>query len=96
MLVRPDTISKYFVLTQLYTGCRYQEIAALMWEDLDEENSIISIKRVYQYDEKNRGLGKTKTPSNVRKNDIPESLFRELRKYKTIQNERTLLGKLRN
>lgn len=96
LLARPDTISKYFVLTQLYTGCRYQEVAALFWSDLDEENSTINIERAYQYDEEERGLGKTKTPAGIRKVDVPTSLFTELKKYKAIQNERIILGKLKN
>lgn len=96
LLARPDTISKYFVLTQLYTGCRYQEVAALFWSDLDEVNNTISIERAYQYDEEDRGLGKTKTPAGIRKVDVPPSLFTELKKYKIIQNERMLLGKLKN
>lgn len=96
LLARPDTTGKYFVLTQLYTGCRYQEIAALLWDDLDEENGTISIRRAYQYQEEERGLGKTKTPYSIRDVDVPASLFRELKKYKAIQNERMLLGKLKN
>lgn len=96
LLGRPDTTGKYFVLTQLYTGCRYQEIAALLWDDLDEENGTIAIRRAYQYQEEERGLGKTKTPYSIRDVDVPASLFRELRKYKAIQNERMLLGKLKN
>src|SRR5699024_10925416 len=96
LLARPDTTGKYFVLTQLYTGCRYQEIAALLWDDLDEENGTIAIRRAYQYQEEERGLGKTKTPYSIRDVDVPASLFRELRKYKAIQNERMLLGKLKN
>lgn len=96
LLARPDTISKYFVLTQLYTGCRYQEIAALFWDDLDEAHGVINIERAYQYDETDRGLGNTKTPSGIRKVDVPYSLFMELKKYKKIQNERVILGKVRN
>ncbi|EOT42632.1 tyrosine-type recombinase/integrase [Enterococcus dispar] len=96
LLSRPDSTGKYFVLTQLYTGCRYQEIAALLWDDLNEENGTIAIRRAYQYQEEERGLGKTKTPYSIRDVDVPSSLFRELRKYKAIQNERMLLGKLKN
>ena len=43
LLARPDTISKYFVLTQLYTGYCYQEIAALFWSDLDEKHGVVKI-----------------------------------------------------
>lgn len=96
LLSRPDTISKYFVLTQLYTGCRYQEIAALFWTDLDENHGVINIERAYQYDESDRGLGDTKTPNGVREVDVPYSLFMELKKYKKIQNERIILGKVKN
>ena len=96
LLARPDTISKYFVLTQLYTGCRYQEIAALFWDDLDERHGVINIERAYQYDEEDRGLGNTKTPDGVRNVDVPYSLFMELKNYKKIQNERIILGKVKN
>lgn len=96
LLARPDTTGKYFVLTQLYTGCRYQEVAALLWSDFNEVEGTISIKRAYQYQEDERGLGKTKTPYSIRDIDVPSSLFHEIRKYKAIQNERMLLGKLKN
>lgn len=96
LLARPDTISKYFVLTQLYTGCRYQEVAALFWTDLDEKHGVINIERAYQYDEEERGLGDTKTPDGVRGVDVPYSLFMELKKHKKIQNERIVLGKVKN
>ncbi|MBU5364254.1 site-specific integrase [Enterococcus devriesei] len=96
LLARPDTISKYFVLAQLYTGCRYQEIAALFWSDLDEKHGVIKIQRAYQNDEEDRGLGDTKTPSGIRDVDVPYSLFMELKKHKKIQNERVILGKVKN
>ncbi|MFC0278164.1 tyrosine-type recombinase/integrase [Enterococcus devriesei] len=96
LLARPDTISKYFVLTQLYTGCRYQEVAALYWTDLNEQHGLINIERAYQYDEEDRGLGDTKTPDGVRGVDVPYSLFMELKKHKKIQNERIVLGKVKN
>ncbi|WP_241694185.1 tyrosine-type recombinase/integrase [Enterococcus faecalis] len=50
LLSRENTTSKYFILVQLYTGARYQEVAALTWDSIDESNEVIKIKNAYQYD----------------------------------------------
>ena len=44
LLSRENTTSKYFILVQLYTGARYQEVAALTWDSIDESNEVIKIK----------------------------------------------------
>lgn len=44
LLSRENTTSKYFILVQLYTGARYQEVAALTWDRIDESNEVIKIK----------------------------------------------------
>lgn len=96
LLSRADSVSKFFILTQLYTGCRYQEAAALTWDDLDQENGIIHITKAFKYDGGEKRIGPTKSKAGVRSVDVPSSLFQELRRYKLHQKELMIAGRLIN
>lgn len=96
LLKRNDSPSKFFVLTQLYTGCRYQEVAALKWEDLIPEDETIQINRAFKYDAGIKRFGSTKSEAGIRSVDAPNSLFTELKRYRKQQNLDMISGKLKN
>ncbi|EOH86747.1 tyrosine-type recombinase/integrase [Enterococcus pallens] len=96
LLSREDTTSKYFILTQMYTGCRYQEIAALGWEHLNEDDETISIVRAYKTDGGVKRFGPPKSDAGIRDLDVPKTLFSYLRSYHTKQKEAVLSRKIRN
>lgn len=97
LLEAPDNASKYFCITQFFTGARYQEIAALKWgEDLDEEREQIIIDEAFKYGANIYSFGETKTQNGIRKIDVPRELFKLLKKWKAIQAKDILSGKLLN
>lgn len=82
-----DELCKFFLLAQLYTGARYQEIAALTWDSINEEEETLSISQALKFGEKQkRFIGTTKTPSGIRDIDIPKSLLVHLKRWKVIQS----------
>lgn len=96
LLERENTQSKYFILVQLYTGARYQEVAALKWDNLDEKNEVIKIENAYKYDAGQYRIGPTKTEAGVRSIDVPSSLFHYLKQHHIEQKKKILQGSLRN
>lgn len=65
---------KYFLLTQIYTGARYQEVAALTWDDVLFEDRQINIDRAYEY----AGVSnfkEPKSPAGYRKIDVSQQLM---------------------
>ncbi|MGX2947160.1 tyrosine-type recombinase/integrase [Enterococcus alishanensis] len=96
LLQKEDSASKYFVLTQIYTGCRYQEIAALKWKDINYEDETIMINKAFKYDASIKRFGSTKSEAGNRNVDVPTFLLDELKKYKIKQNEAMLSGRLIN
>ena len=92
-----ETAAKYFCLVQFYTGARYQEVAALKWDsDIDEENEQIIIDEAFKYDGGIYRFGSTKTNAGYRKIDVHKNLFKYLKKWKTVQAQEILSGKLLN
>lgn len=97
ILGAPETTAKYFCLVQFYTGARYQEVAALKWDgDIDEENEQIIIDEAFKYDCGNYRFGATKTNAGYRKIDVHKNLFKYLKKWRAIQAQEILSGKLLN
>lgn len=58
-----------FVMTLLYTGMRRGEIAALTWDDVDFENSVIHINKAATFKENQQIVKEPKTKTGIR--DIP-------------------------
>lgn len=57
---------KLLLYLLLVTGIRRSEALAIMWEDVDFENNLISINKGYKLGILNNEIGKTKTKSSVR------------------------------
>ena len=68
------SISDEMILTALNTGARYEEIAALTWNDL--EGNSISINKAWE--EKDKLIKDTKTEASNRIVDVPTDFITEL------------------
>ncbi|WP_283697313.1 tyrosine-type recombinase/integrase [Clostridium perfringens] len=86
-------------LTALNTGMRQGELFALTWNDIDFDNSTISINKTAKYiasvDKEGRGKGSVlvqtpKTVSSIRTIPIPVFLKDRLKQYKINQNKNRL------
>lgn len=96
LIKKDDSSSRFFVLTQLYTGSRYQEIAALTWDDLIEKEESIFINKAFKYAAGEKKFGPTKSDAGVRHVDVPPTLFNELKRHNLSQKKDMLSGKLKN
>lgn len=96
LMNKEDSPSRFFLLTQLHTGSRYQEVAALTWDDLIEEKEMIYIDKAFKYAGREKKFGPTKSEAGVRYVDVPASLFSELKRHRLSQRKDILSGKLKN
>lgn len=62
--IKPSYISRYMIITALYTGMRIGEIMALEWSDLDYKHHLIKITKSYSY--KDSKIKDPKTESSKR------------------------------
>lgn len=62
--LKPRSISRYMILTAIYTGMRVGEIMALTWDDLDYQAKTVRINKSYDYI--NGQVKEPKTASSVR------------------------------
>lgn len=65
-----------FVQVMLWCGLRAQEVAALRWEDIDQVNHTIRVRRALKADGR---IGDTKSQSGARTVPIPPQLWIRLR-----------------
>lgn len=78
-------VTDMMILMGLHTGCRYSEIAALEWTDIDFTGNIISINKTW--DSPRKLFKPTKTKTSTRKVDVPDVLIKDLTEwYKLNQN----------
>ena len=71
------------VYTLLYTGLRRGEICGLRWDDFDEKEGVLKIRRSIRHEKGGRLVaGATKTGSGTRKIVLPESTAELLRDRK--------------
>lgn len=82
---------RYALLIGYYTGLRIGEVYGLTWSDIDfEQRTLMVNKQVYK---RTRGkdeqaawyFGDTKTKASVRRIKIGETLVRELKEYRELQ-----------
>lgn len=90
-----DTTEKYFLLTQIYTGARYQEVAALTWDDILFEDNQINIDKAYEYTGVKR-FKEPKSPAGYRKIDVNEHLMELLKIQKERIDDLVTNKKIRN
>ncbi|CAK1247031.1 Integrase/recombinase [Fructobacillus fructosus] len=68
-----DDVTSHMILTGIYSGCRYSEIAALTKGDFDFKNHTLTVNKAWQATD--REIKKTKTPYSVRTIDMPKKFF---------------------
>jgi len=90
-----DSNVKNFVLLQMMTGARYQEIAALKWTDVDFDDCYIDINKAFVYIGKT-GFKEPKTKSGYRKINCDANTLQLLKRHKIFQSKKMLMRKLRN
>lgn len=75
--------SRYYVIFEVlfWTGMRIGELLALFKEDVDFDNSKISISKTYYRTEGRDVITSPKTEQSIRTIDIPEFLTEEIRDY---------------
>ena len=82
-VISEDEIWHDFFYTELTTGLRRGEICGLRWEDFDEVNGTLKVRRtIYRKDGGGLTAGDTKTSTGTRKIVLPPSTSRVLRERK--------------
>lgn len=75
------------LLLMLLGGLRSEEVCGLKWEDIDFDNSTISIKRVLIYSKSKFFFKDPKTKGSIRTISIPDVLLSKLKKLKIKHNK---------
>lgn len=86
-LVKGESTFNIGILLALYTGMRIGEICGLKWEDFNEKEGIITVKRTVQRIYNNNGgtvllVGTPKTQASLRTIPLPGFICRILSKHK--------------
>lgn len=76
----PNSVSRYMIITAIYTGMRISEIQALTWNDIDWFNQTISINK--SWDSVQHQFKPTKNPSSVRTIKVNPELLTILKQLK--------------
>ncbi|KRL12817.1 site-specific integrase [Schleiferilactobacillus perolens] len=82
-------ITAYEILTAIYTGARYEEIAAITWDRIDWNNNRLTLDRAYDYITRT-GFKEMKTPNSIRTLDVSPELIHVLHQLHQDQIERYL------
>lgn len=72
-------VTDMMILSGLHTGCRYSEIAALEWDDINFTNHVISINKTW--DNPRKIFKPTKTKTSNRMIDVPQTLITDLNEW---------------
>lgn len=89
--INPRYISRYMILTAIYTGMRLGEIMALQWEDINFNFKTIRINKSYDYVSGGK-IKPPKTESSNRTIKINDSLLDLLKQLKTNSQKFVFMG----
>lgn len=79
---------KVFFTLAIYSGCRRAELCALTWNDINEKNHTITIKKsVSSSKEYGEQIKSPKTTAGERVITLPQSCFDQLAKWKAEQKQ---------
>lgn len=95
ILDKDDITVKYFIMTQVYTGARYQEVAALTLDDVLYDSQQLRINKAYEY-AKTRRFKEPKSPAGYRNIDINKKLIDLLNIHKLRLDKLVETKKIRN
>lgn len=97
--IKPSYVSRYMLLTIIYTGMRPGEIRVLTWNDIDFKNKQIHITKSWDYDndkivnyDSNEINKSTKNYSSTRVIAVDKKLLDILLKLKQNKNEHLFIG----
>ena len=71
--IEDQDVTSKMILTGIYSGCQYSEVAALTKDDFDFKNHTLTINKAWQATD--REIKKTKTPYSIRTIDMPVKFF---------------------
>ena len=80
--IENDEVWHDLFFMELMTGLRRGEICALKWNDIDEKNRILHVRKTIRYAKKQLIVGETKTNEGNRKIVLPASVMDMLMKRK--------------
>lgn len=96
--ILPDYISRYMLLTIIYTGMRPGEIRVLTWHDIDFKNKTINISKSWDYDnskiidyDSDEINKETKNHSSTRVIKVDQTLLDILIQLKVNKHERLFI-----
>lgn len=99
--IKPTYISRYMLLTIIYTGMRPGEIRVLTWRDIDFKHQEIHITKSWDYDNKkvidydsDEINKKTKNKLSTRVIKVDQKLLDILSQLKTNNHERLFINEL--
>ena len=80
--IENDEVWHDLFFMELMTGLRRGEICGLKWNDIDEKNRILHVRKTIRYAKKQLIVGETKTNEGNRKIVLPASVMEMLMKRK--------------
>ena len=80
--IENDEVWHDLFFMELMTGLRRGEICGLKWNDIDEKNRILHVRKTIKYEKKQLIVGETKTNEGNRKIVLPASVMDMLMKRK--------------
>ena len=80
--IENDEVWHDLFFMELMTGLRRGEICGLKWNDIDEKNRILHVRKTIRYAKKQLIVGETKTNEGNRKIVLPASVMDMLMKRK--------------
>ncbi|MBR1752966.1 MAG: site-specific integrase [Ruminococcus sp.] len=93
------TLTTLGIAISLFMGLRLGEVCALMWQDIDLEKRIMTVRRTAQRVPVTKGKGKTelvimppKSESSMREIPIPDFVFRMMSQLHTADNDFVISG----
>lgn len=89
--IKPTYISRYMILTAIYTGMRLGEIMALKWSDINFSFKTISISKSYDYVSGGK-IKPPKTESSNRTISVNQSLLDLLNQLKENDHDFVFMG----
>lgn len=97
--IKPSYVSRYMLLTIIYTGMRPGEIAVLTWDDIDFSHQTINVNKSYNHDkgrvenyESSEIDKSTKNTNSVRIIKVNQALLDVLAQLKQNNHHRLFIG----
>ena len=77
----------YLLILAIATGMRQGEVFGLAWENIDFENSMLTVKQNLQYSSEGLNIDSPKTKGSKRKIKVDDSTITKLKEWKQYQHD---------